>query len=71
KPGVCPRRQYTAEMCARISFALCADDSDCTKDEKCCNNGCGRQCMAPVAGILYYIVLYCIIILYYIILQGC
>ncbi|XDV45662.1 hypothetical protein PO909_013720 [Leuciscus waleckii] len=69
KPGVCPRRKYKPEICARIRFASCANDSVCPKNEKCCNNGCGLQCMAPVTGIiiLYYIILY-YIILYYIIL---
>ncbi|XP_048033665.1 uncharacterized protein LOC125259788 [Megalobrama amblycephala] len=50
KPGVCPIRQYAAEMCARIRFRPCADDSDCANNEKCCSNGCGRQCMPPVIG---------------------
>ncbi|XP_067303181.1 prestalk protein-like [Pseudorasbora parva] len=46
-PGVCPSRLYSAEECARISFVSCVDDSNCAKNEKCCSNGCGPQCMAP------------------------
>ncbi|XP_067303563.1 waprin-Phi1-like [Pseudorasbora parva] len=47
-PGVCPSRVYKAEKCPLISFLSCADDSDCAENEKCCSNGCGLQCMAPV-----------------------
>nr|BAC00855.1 chorionic proteinase inhibitor [Pseudaspius hakonensis] len=47
-PGVCPSRTYELGMCARIRFVSCADDSDCANNEKCCSNGCGLQCMAPV-----------------------
>ncbi|XDV45635.1 hypothetical protein PO909_013699 [Leuciscus waleckii] len=47
KQGECPNTKYEAEVCARIRFVSCADDRDCDKREKCCNNGCGRQCMAP------------------------
>ncbi|MGH0180280.1 UNVERIFIED_CONTAM: hypothetical protein FKN15_004175 [Acipenser sinensis] len=46
KPGVCPRRQRGAGMCAEF----CSDDSDCPKDEKCCSNGCGHECTAPYTG---------------------
>ncbi|XP_067303180.1 WAP four-disulfide core domain protein 3-like [Pseudorasbora parva] len=46
-PGVCPVRHYTSEECTWIRFVSCTDDSDCAKNEKCCSNGCGLQCMAP------------------------
>ncbi|KAG1962197.1 tissue factor pathway inhibitor, partial [Pimephales promelas] len=49
-PGVCPRRKYELAMCARVTFMPCVDDSDCAKNEKCCNNGCGLQCMAAVTA---------------------
>ncbi|XP_067302791.1 WAP four-disulfide core domain protein 2-like isoform X2 [Pseudorasbora parva] len=45
--GWCPRGRYTEEECTWIRFVSCADDSDCAKNEKCCYNGCGLQCMAP------------------------
>ncbi|XDV45654.1 hypothetical protein PO909_013714 [Leuciscus waleckii] len=51
KPGVCPRRKYEAAMCPQIRFLSCANDSDCANNEKCCSNGCGLQCMAPVTGV--------------------
>ncbi|KAG1955732.1 putative nuclease HARBI1 [Pimephales promelas] len=47
-PGVCPRRTYEAAECAWIRFEPCVDDSDCAINLKCCNNGCGLQCIAPV-----------------------
>ncbi|XDV45371.1 hypothetical protein PO909_013484 [Leuciscus waleckii] len=50
QPGVCPSRKYKPGMCARIRFVSCADDSDCANNEKCCNNGCGLKCMAPVTA---------------------
>ncbi|XP_068454287.1 WAP four-disulfide core domain protein 3 [Clinocottus analis] len=43
KPGVCPRRLWGLGMCAEF----CTKDSDCPKDEKCCHNGCGHECIAP------------------------
>uniref|UniRef100_A0A674CQJ0 WAP domain-containing protein n=1 Tax=Salmo trutta TaxID=8032 RepID=A0A674CQJ0_SALTR len=42
-PGVCPRRRWGMGICAE----LCSNDSDCHKDEKCCYNGCGHDCIAP------------------------
>ncbi|XDV45652.1 hypothetical protein PO909_013712, partial [Leuciscus waleckii] len=51
KPGVCPNTKYEAEVCARIRFVSCAVDRDCANNEKCCNNGCGLQCMAPVIAV--------------------
>ncbi|XDV45649.1 hypothetical protein PO909_013709, partial [Leuciscus waleckii] len=50
KPGVCPRRKYEAVMCPQIRFVSCANDTDCANNEKCCSNGCGLQCMAPVTA---------------------
>ncbi|XP_077070044.1 WAP four-disulfide core domain protein 2-like [Siphateles boraxobius] len=46
--GVCPSTRYKAAMCALIRFVSCTDDSDCANNEKCCSNGCGLQCMAPI-----------------------
>ncbi|XP_067303562.1 whey acidic protein-like [Pseudorasbora parva] len=49
KPGVCPSRNINPAECAMTSFRwMCADDSDCARNEKCCHNGCVLQCMAPV-----------------------
>uniref|UniRef100_A0A674CPN5 WAP domain-containing protein n=1 Tax=Salmo trutta TaxID=8032 RepID=A0A674CPN5_SALTR len=44
KPGVCPRRRWGMGNCAE----LCSNDSDCHKDEKCCYNGCGHDCIPGV-----------------------
>ncbi|XDV36736.1 hypothetical protein PO909_006465 [Leuciscus waleckii] len=46
KPGQCPSTKSGGGTCAE----LCSYDSDCPKHEKCCSNGCGRQCMAPLTG---------------------
>ncbi len=47
KPGVCPSKTLIIGVCAE----MCSHDSDCPNDEKCCSNGCGRQCTAPYRGI--------------------
>ncbi|XP_039459967.1 keratin-associated protein 5-1-like [Oreochromis aureus] len=44
KPGVCPVRFYIRADCNES----CSKDSDCHDNEKCCSNGCGHECMAPV-----------------------
>uniref|UniRef100_A0A3Q2VC72 WAP domain-containing protein n=1 Tax=Haplochromis burtoni TaxID=8153 RepID=A0A3Q2VC72_HAPBU len=44
KPGVCPVRYYIHADCTES----CSKDSDCHDNEKCCSNGCGHECMAPV-----------------------
>uniref|UniRef100_A0A672M0Z7 WAP domain-containing protein n=1 Tax=Sinocyclocheilus grahami TaxID=75366 RepID=A0A672M0Z7_SINGR len=41
KPGVCPISNIGA------CVELCSQDGNCPKDEKCCSNGCGHQCMPP------------------------
>ncbi|XP_045912686.1 WAP four-disulfide core domain protein 3 isoform X1 [Micropterus dolomieu] len=46
KPGVCPPKQGDLGLCAEF----CSNDSDCAKNEKCCSNGCGHQCMTPYTG---------------------
>ncbi|XP_017342964.1 WAP four-disulfide core domain protein 3 [Ictalurus punctatus] len=43
KPGICPRRKWGSGMCAEY----CTKDSDCPKEEKCCHNGCGHECITP------------------------
>ncbi|XP_039903755.1 WAP four-disulfide core domain protein 3-like isoform X2 [Simochromis diagramma] len=47
KPGVCPRKRWDFGLCVES----CSNDYDCRGKEKCCPNGCGRECMAPV-GVL-------------------
>ena len=45
KPGMCPRPDGdTFGTCAEE----CEDDMDCTGESKCCSNGCGHACMAPI-----------------------
>uniref|UniRef100_A0A668RJL1 WAP domain-containing protein n=1 Tax=Oreochromis aureus TaxID=47969 RepID=A0A668RJL1_OREAU len=44
KPGACPRRRFDFGHCVEF----CAHDRDCPNNEKCCSNGCGRECMAPL-----------------------
>ncbi|KAL8179789.1 UNVERIFIED_CONTAM: hypothetical protein K2H54_072883 [Gekko kuhli] len=42
-PGKCPKPTgpgHCAEMCRK--------DSDCPADQKCCSNGCGRNCMKAI-----------------------
>ncbi|XP_056106519.1 transcriptional regulatory protein AlgP-like [Rhinichthys klamathensis goyatoka] len=43
KQGQCPSTKSGGGNCAE----LCSYDRDCPNNEKCCSNGCGRQCMAP------------------------
>ncbi|XP_046904499.1 WAP four-disulfide core domain protein 2-like [Hypomesus transpacificus] len=45
KPGVCP-----CEKGPGPCVELCSDDFNCTKNKKCCSNGCGHQCFAPYTG---------------------
>ncbi|XP_056589553.1 WAP four-disulfide core domain protein 3 [Triplophysa dalaica] len=47
KPGVCPRRRLELEVRLGLCAELCANDSDCPGNEKCCSNRCGRQCTPP------------------------
>ncbi|XP_077070270.1 uncharacterized protein LOC143722670 [Siphateles boraxobius] len=49
KPGVCPSTDYVEVRCFMKGEELCADDSDCPNNEKCCSTACGgRQCTATV-----------------------
>ncbi len=47
KPGECPPQTSGRKSCT----SSCKSDSDCTKNEKCCSNGCGSYCTAPYTGI--------------------
>ena len=45
KPGHCPAVDiHHVGMCK----SECSSDRDCQGDKKCCGNGCGRICIAPV-----------------------
>ncbi|XP_067410035.1 uncharacterized protein [Emydura macquarii macquarii] len=45
RPGACPAvAQRFLVSCLR----MCRSDSDCPAARKCCSNGCGQLCMAPV-----------------------
>jgi len=46
KPGTCPE---IANDVFGICIERCIGDGSCDGNEKCCSNGCGRVCMAPVA----------------------
>ncbi len=48
KPGACPKKLGVG-VCAE----MCSHDSDCPKNQKCCSNGCGHQCMPPYKGICH------------------
>jgi len=49
KPGKCPDRRYFARpICNGDQDDECKYDDDCKDEAKCCNNGCGYECMAPV-----------------------
>ncbi|XP_062445557.1 WAP four-disulfide core domain protein 3-like [Rhea pennata] len=44
KRGECPLPKRTHETtCA----AFCSSDEDCAGSQRCCSNGCGRECMLP------------------------
>ncbi|KAL8179831.1 UNVERIFIED_CONTAM: hypothetical protein K2H54_073318 [Gekko kuhli] len=42
-PGKCPKPMGFG-LCAE----MCAKDSDCRADEKCCSNSCGHNCMKAI-----------------------
>uniref|UniRef100_A0A452HLR1 WAP domain-containing protein n=1 Tax=Gopherus agassizii TaxID=38772 RepID=A0A452HLR1_9SAUR len=47
RPGECPAvAQRFLVSCRR----MCRSDRDCPATRKCCSNGCGQLCMAPVLG---------------------
>ncbi|XP_043104462.1 waprin-Phi1-like [Puntigrus tetrazona] len=46
KPGICPESDL-AEARLGVCAEMCSRDSDCLKDQKCCSNGCGHQCVPP------------------------
>ncbi|XP_064616954.1 uncharacterized protein LOC135480953 [Liolophura sinensis] len=45
KPGSCPRVHLT-DLGSCVSN--CQTDRECESDEKCCSNGCGKVCRAPI-----------------------
>ncbi len=49
KPGACPKK-----LGVGLCVDMCFDDGDCPKNQKCCSNGCGHQCMSPYKGICFY-----------------
>ena len=46
KPGVCPVVAGKNGIC----LEACSNDNNCPRDQKCCSNGCGKTCQAPVSG---------------------
>uniref|UniRef100_A0A8C1S4I8 WAP domain-containing protein n=1 Tax=Cyprinus carpio TaxID=7962 RepID=A0A8C1S4I8_CYPCA len=50
KPGVCPIFSLDGAV-LKPCLKLCFLDRNCPDDEKCCSNGCGRQCMPPYKGV--------------------
>ncbi|XP_033634885.1 uncharacterized protein LOC117296122 isoform X1 [Asterias rubens] len=47
KPGECPIPE-DAGFGFGICIQECDDDSGCADEKKCCANGCGRTCLAPI-----------------------
>ncbi len=52
KPGVCPNNNLE-DAVSGVCAEMCSHDSDCPKNQKCCSNGCGHQCMPPYKGICH------------------
>ena len=44
KSGECPNTEGMIGICVE----QCAADDSCEGEQKCCSNGCGHTCMAPV-----------------------
>ena len=45
KDGLCPAAPNgTFGICVES----CGNDQECPGDEKCCSNGCGHSCVAPI-----------------------
>lgn len=57
----CLRTCRTAKLCPVLNDDIdsscnstCEDSSDCSSGLKCCNNGCGMECMEPEGnGLLF------------------
>lgn len=43
KSGECPR------LMKAVCISKCTTDNDCLGELKCCSNGCGRECVAPIS----------------------
>ena len=63
KPGHCPAVDIHH---VGICTSECSSDRDCQGNTKCCSNGCGRICSAPVRQgeyrtyfFIFYFLLYC------------
>ncbi len=52
KPGVCPKNNVEVAV-SGVCAEMCSHDGDCPKNQKCCSNGCGHQCMVPYKGICF------------------
>ena len=44
KSGECPNTEGMIGICVE----QCTADDSCEGEQKCCSNGCGHTCMAPV-----------------------
>ena len=44
KSGECPNTEGMNGICVE----QCTADDSCEGEQKCCSNGCGHTCMAPV-----------------------
>ncbi len=53
KPGQCPVSE-DAGFGFGICFQECDDDSGCADEMKCCANGCGRTCKAPISNANFF-----------------
>ncbi len=60
KPGVCPKNNVEVAV-SGVCAEMCSHDGDCPKNQKCCSNGCGHQCMVPYKGICFIGFLFVII----------
>ncbi|XP_078688249.1 uncharacterized protein LOC144920176 isoform X5 [Branchiostoma floridae x Branchiostoma belcheri] len=46
RPGTCPTRSLSdAECSGPRLYRVCTTDMDCTRVEKCCDLGCGQECV--------------------------
>lgn len=54
KEAICPRIESSLMLTAKLLPCndTCTDDGDCPSRLKCCNNGCGRECMISEGQLL-------------------
>ena len=51
----CPRTTVTNETECMDAMDTCSSSRDCSKQERCCDTGCNKECAVPGNFLLYYV----------------